>query len=42
MVEVRWTPQSIEDIENIGKFIAKDSTRFAEIQVEDFFESEKY
>lgn len=39
MVEVRWTTQSIEDIKNIAEFIGKDSTRYAELQVEQFFES---
>ncbi len=36
MVEIRWTPQSIEDIENI----AADSSKYADIQVERFFEIE--
>ena len=39
MVEVRWTVQSLEDIENIAKYISKDSIRYAEVQVEDFFDS---
>lgn len=39
MAEIRWTPQAIEDIENIAKYIAKDSTKYANIQVEDFFEA---
>ena len=39
MVEVRWTEQSIEDIEHIAEYIAKDSIKYAEIQVEDFFEA---
>lgn len=38
MVEVRWTDQSLMDIENIAGFIAKDSERYAAIQVERFFE----
>lgn len=41
MVEVKWTSQSLEDIANIAEYIAKDSTRYAEIQVDDFFESSK-
>ncbi len=36
MVEVRWTLQAIEDIAN---YIAKDSSKYAVIQVEDFFEA---
>jgi len=39
MVEVRWTPQSIEDIENIAEYISKDSMKYAFIQVQDFFEA---
>jgi toxin ParE1/3/4 len=39
MAEIRWTPQAIEDIENIAKYIAKDSTKYASIQVEEFFDA---
>ena len=39
MAEVRWTPQAIEDIENIAKYIAKDSPKYAAIQVEEFFDA---
>jgi len=38
MVDVRWTDQSLEDIENIAEFIAKDSQKYARIQVQRFFE----
>jgi toxin ParE1/3/4 len=41
MVEVIWTIQSIEDIENIAAYIAKDSEKYAQIQVQDFFEATK-
>jgi len=41
MVEVIWTIQSIEDIENIAEYIAKDSERYAQVQVQDFFEATK-
>jgi toxin ParE1/3/4 len=41
MVEVIWTIQSIEDIENIADYIAKDSEKYAQIQVQDFFEAAK-
>lgn len=41
MAEIRWTPQALEDIENIAKYIAKDSMKYAAIQVEDFY-PEKY
>jgi addiction module RelE/StbE family toxin len=38
MAEIRWTDQSLIDIENIAEFISKDSERYASIQVERFFE----
>ncbi len=41
MVEVNWTDQAIDDISNIAKFIAKNSERYAEIQIEKFFELAK-
>lgn len=41
MVEVNWTTQSLEDIDNIAEYIAKDSKRYAELQVTDFFDSAK-
>jgi toxin ParE1/3/4 len=39
MVEVKWTNQSIDDINNIAEFIAKDSVKYAELQVATFFET---
>jgi plasmid stabilization system protein ParE len=39
MVQINWTLQSIEDIESIAEFIAKDSVKYAQIQVVSFFES---
>lgn len=39
MVEIRWTEQSLEDIDNIAEFIANDSLKYAEIQVQNFFDS---
>jgi toxin ParE1/3/4 len=41
MVEVNWTDQAIEDINNIAEFIAKDSPKYADIQVERFFNRAK-
>lgn len=38
MVEVNWADQSLEDINNIAEFIAKDSVHYAEIQVQRFFD----
>jgi toxin ParE1/3/4 len=39
MVEVKWTNQSIDDIGNIAEFIAKDSVKYARLQVSIFFET---
>src|SRR5438105_3546756 len=38
MVEVSWTTQAIEDINNIAEFIAKGSEDFAAIQTQRFFD----
>jgi addiction module RelE/StbE family toxin len=38
MVEVKWTDQSIQDIDNIAEYISQDSVHYAELQVNDFFE----
>ena len=32
MVQVKWTPQSIEDLRTIYEYIAKDSRKYAKIQ----------
>lgn len=37
MVEITWTGQALKDIENIAQFIAKDSEKFARLQVSRFF-----
>jgi addiction module RelE/StbE family toxin len=29
MVEIKWTPQSLEDIETVANFIARDSNYYA-------------
>ena len=39
MVEVRWTVQAKDDIENIAEYIARDSEKYAEIQVQRFLEA---
>jgi toxin ParE1/3/4 len=39
MVKVIWTVSALEDLESIGEFIGKDSPRYAEITVEELFES---
>lgn len=38
VVEVKWTTQALDDIENIANFIAKDSEHYAVVQTERFFE----
>lgn len=38
MVEVNWTPQAIQDMDDIAKFIAINSSKYAKIQVSRFFE----
>ena len=37
-VEVRWTLYSLNNIEDIARFIAKDSIHYAQIQTERFFQ----
>ena len=39
MVKVIWTDSAIEDLDDIGEYIAKDSIRYAEITVLELFES---
>src|SRR5688572_8198587 len=39
MVEIRWTNQALDDIENIAEYISKDSIKYAKIQTERFFEA---
>lgn len=38
MVEVNWTSQAIQDIDNIARFIAQDSVKYAKIQTKRFFD----
>ena len=40
MVEVRWTDQALLDIDAIAEYIAHDSERYAQIQVQRFFDTE--
>ncbi len=37
MVKVVWTASAIQDLDDIGGFIAKDSIKYAEIIVENLF-----
>ena len=39
MVEVRWTHLAIDDLNEIGEYIAKDSRRYAEITVQELFDA---
>jgi len=39
MVKVIWTDSAIQDLDDIGNYIAKDSKRFAEVTVERLFNS---
>ena len=39
MVEVKWTLQSLEDMENIAAYISKDSSKYASLQINRFFEA---
>ena len=41
MVEINWTFQSLNDIENISEFISKDSEKYAKVQAERFFNTVK-
>lgn len=38
MVEVNWTDQALQDIDNIAEFISKDSLKYAKIQVQLIFD----
>ena len=38
MAEVKWTTQSLEDINSIAEYISKDSVRYAELFVDKVFE----
>ncbi len=38
MAKIKWTPQSLDDIEAISNFIARDSTYYASIFTVEVFE----
>ncbi|WP_299249824.1 type II toxin-antitoxin system RelE/ParE family toxin [uncultured Cytophaga sp.] len=46
MVEVTWTDNAVQDLNDIAEYISKDSIRYAELTVQELFESvdilEKY
>ena len=39
MVQIIWTDSALQDLNDIGEYIAKDSIRYAEITVVRLFES---
>src|SRR5690348_15739819 len=39
MVEVRWTPQAVEDLKSIAEFISRDSAYYAQLLVIDVLEA---
>ena len=39
MVEVIWTDSALQDLDDIGEYISRDSERYAEITVELLFSS---
>ena len=39
MAEIVWTESALNDLDDIGDYIAKDSIRYAELTVEKLFES---
>jgi len=39
MVQVKWTDSALQDLDDIGDYIAKDSLKYAEITVNKLFES---
>ena len=41
MAEIIWSPRSIKDIDEIAKYISKDSIQYAEEQVRQFFSKVK-
>jgi addiction module RelE/StbE family toxin len=39
MAQVVWSDSAIQDLNDIGDYIAKDSVRYAEITIQNLFES---
>ena len=39
MVQIVWTDNAIQDLNDIGEYIAKDSVRYAEMTVSDLFDA---
>ena len=38
MVEIKWTTQAIDDLNNIAEFISKDSRKYARLFIEKIFD----
>jgi toxin ParE1/3/4 len=39
VVEVNWTASALQDLNDIGEYIAKDSIKYAELTVKELFDS---
>ena len=39
MVKIKWTNFAVQDLDEIGEFISKDSVRYAQMTVKYLFES---
>ncbi len=39
MAKIKWTPQSLKDIDTIADFISKDSVHYARMFIEKVFNS---
>lgn len=39
MVELNWTDNALNDLENIGQYISKDSERYAKSVIQNLFKS---
>ena len=37
MVKVNWTTNALQDLNDIGEYIAKDSQKYAELTVQELF-----
>jgi len=37
MVEIKWTKNALQDLNDIGEYISKDSIRYAELTVDKLF-----
>lgn len=42
MVKVNWSEQALDDLDDIGAYIAKDSIRYAQITVQELSIRQRY